>query len=392
MPRGRPPLPLTPEEKAVHRRKQVAEAQANRRKRLKELTKVAAQEKAEWEARITSLLDRIADLEAQADTLRAELSAKARQTQAQAQLDARLAEVEARERQALESHRRYQALADSVEDQHEEIRMRLEGANKMQARLKAWEREVAARERAVGKLEDSNRQAADATRDIAAVLVERFTTREDWRTGKREEREAWSMEQTAQTLFNLTRRTKAARTAIQVLRREFKDLLPEHEDDTLDRAQRVLGQLSDAATHAKEKTGRLLEARKKLEAEQHRQAREAVEAAFSGLDPAGLICLVAAVNPDYGDAWRELARCEDNHEYHLSEGVRKSLVKFKDEVVHAIRSGQDARAAAGALRARFDEQLPGLLEKHVVLIERILASVVQAKLEQANAAGKKARR
>lgn len=282
------------------------------------------------------------------------------------------------------------ARVEEIERQEQAARNMLDAANQRELQILEAKRRLEDREDQLDEREQRlqnapRKQPSMSNTERTAALVERFTTTTSWSNGTRRDLDAGSTERHAQVLTSLTRQTKAARTALASIEKEFSELLNLSETSILADARGVLASLGDAATHAKEKTHRILAERKRIEEERAKAAAGAVAKLFGEIDVPDQVCLMAFVDR-HNNYFQLLQSRRDlvlrDYVYYLNNGVEAAITSLRWKVESGIKEGKAALDAAEEIRSAFDLVRAGLATQYAGMIGRLQAALVQSRLEK----------
>lgn len=366
---GRPKHSLTPEEalaKQEHRRRQLAEAQARRRQKL-----VSALEQVQ---QVSAEAQELAGLRARVSELEAALEEKP----VDPDLAADLAYLT---KKSEDLQRRY----DNVKSELSDVR----GEN----------------ERLVKQLRDASKAikgkitlAAPDARERAKTLLEQLATFK-YRGG--EKREARSDEVASGTarLTQVVRQAKVARTALEKVSSELKDIVTEGERDILMYGRQALTQICEAAELAKEQGQRLAAKRKAHEEAIEKAASEAVASAMPALLNTVMdqVLFAAWKSPwELNDLTNGAAFARETKDWNgrmvpqdiLESTLRGAVRGARESLVGAVRRAmKDPKEAHDVLSSRlaeFSEKRDALRAEYGVLAERVQVELVARRLEQAD--------
>lgn len=365
---GRPKHPLTPEEalaKKEHRRRQLAEAQARRRRKL------------------VSALEQVQHVSAESQELEG--------------LRARVSELEA----AMADKPIDPDLAEDLaylEKKAEDLQRRNANLN---SELSDFRRE---NERLVKELRDASKAikgkitlAAPDARERAKILLEQLATTESWRGEKREARSDEVASGTAR-LTQVVRQAKVARTALEKVSSELKDIVTEGERDILMYGRQALTQICEAAELAKEQGQRLAAKRKAHEEAISKAASEAVASAMPALLNSVIDQVLfagwksrwelkelisgAAFARETKD-WNGRMVPQDILESTLRSAVREARESLVGAVRGAMKDPKDAHDVLSSKLEDFSEKRDVLQAEYGALAEKIQVELVARRLEQA---------
>ena len=357
---GRPKVSLTPEEaqaKKEHRRRQLAEAQARRRQKL-----VSALEQVQ---QVSAESQKLEDLRARVAELEAALADKP--------IDPDLAaDLAYQEKKVEDLNKEF----SDVRRENEQLKKQLRDASKA---IK-------------GKIT----LAAPDARERAKILLEELATAGTWDGKKREARSDEVFGGTAR-LTQVIRQAKVARTALEKVSDELKDIMTEGELDILMYGRRALLQIYEAAELAKEQGQRLAAKRKVHEEAIAEAASEAVASAMPALlntvldqvlfaawkDPWELRDLIsgAAFARETKD-WHGRTVPQDILETTLRSAVREARESLVSAVKGAMKDPKDARDALSSKLEDFTEKRDVLRAEYSALAEKVQVELVARSLEQ----------
>ena len=365
---GRPKHPLTPEEalaKKEHRRRQLAEAQARRRRKL------------------VSALEQVQHVSAESQELEG--------------LRARVSELEA----AMADKPIDPDLAEDLaylEKKAEDLQRRNANLN---SELSDFRRE---NERLVKELRDASKAikgkitlAAPDARERAKILLEQLATTESWRGEKREARSDEVASGTAR-LTQVVRQAKVARTALEKVSSELKDIVTEGERDILMYGRQALAQIYEAAELAKEQGQRLAAKRKVHEEAIANAASEAVTTAMHALlnSVVDQVLFAAWKSPwELRDLTNGAAFARETKDWNgrmvpqdiLESTLRSAVREARESLVSAVeRDMKDPKHAHEVLSSKledFSEKRDALRVEYGALAEKIQVELVARRLEQA---------
>ncbi len=366
---GRPKHSLTSKEalaKQEHRRRQLAEAQARRRQKL------------------VSALEQVRQVSAESQEL--------------AGLRARVSELEA-------------ALADKpvdpdlaadlayLEKKSEDLQRRYANVN---SELSDVRRE---NERLVKQLRDATKAikgkitlAAPEARERARILLEQLATFQYWGGEKREARSDEVASGTAR-LTQVVRQAKVARTALEKVSSELKDIVTEGERDILMYGRQALTQICEAAELAKEQGQRLAAKRKAHEEAIEKAASEAVASTMPALLNTVMdqVLFAAWKAPwDFRDLTNGAAFARESEDWNgrmvpqdILESTLRSVVReARESLVGAVRGAmkepKDAHDVLSSKLADFSEKRDALRAEYGALAEKVQVELVARRLEQAD--------
>jgi NADH dehydrogenase/NADH:ubiquinone oxidoreductase subunit G len=364
---GRPKHPLTPEAalaKKEHRRRQLAEAQARRRQKL-----VSALEQVQ---QVSSESQELEGLRARVSELESALADKP--------IDPDLAEDLA-----------------YLEKKAEDLQRRNANLN---SELSNFRRE---NERLVKELRDASKAikgkitlAAPDARERAKILLEQLATTESLRGEKREARSDEIANGTAR-LTQVVRQAKVARTALEKVSRELKDIVTEGERDILMYGRQALTQICEAAELAKEQGQRLAAKRKAHEEAIEKAASQAVASAMPALLNTVMdqVLFVAWKSPwDFRDLTNGAAFARETKDWNgrmvpqdiLESTLRSAVREARESLVGAVRGAlkepRDAHDVLSSKLADFFEKRDALRAEYGALAEKIQVELVARRLEQ----------
>lgn len=266
----------------------------------------------------------------------------------------------------------------------------LKAAEQKRRALDQREKKLAEREKQAGLL-TGKKEPAPSGKVRADALVEKFTTHTSYVNNKRYELDtSWDVGRRLEQLTAMTRQAKASSTALHTLRESFAELLSPHEGAIIGEASRVLSDLGNASTHAKEVVGRKVKVLKRDEEQREAAAKTAVDQVFGGIEVASQICLILHRQGSSRGATRwaksVLEEIESGRHvnYEFKTGLEDALSDLRNVVAKEIRNGTPASEAAHALRKRFDADLARLSTQHKELIDLTQAALVQATLQKVN--------
>lgn len=365
---GRPKVSLTPEEaqaKKEHRRRQLAEAQARRRQKLVSALEQVQQVSIESKE-LEGLRARVAELEA---------------ALADKPIDPDLAaDLAYQEKRVDNLQRRYTNLNKEFSDvrrENEQLTKQLRDASKA---IK-------------GKIT----LAAPDARERAKILLEELATAETWGGKKREARSDEVFGGTAR-LTQVIRQAKVARTALEKVSHELKDIMTKGELDILMYGRRALVQIFEAAELAKEQGQRLAAQRKAHEEAIAKAASEAVASAMPALLNTVLdqVLFAAWKNPwQFRDMTSGAAFARETKDWNgrtvpqdiLESTLRSAVREARESLVCALKGAmKDPKDAHDALSSKledFTEKRDVLRAEYSALAEKVQVELVARSLEQA---------
>ena len=366
---GRPKHPLTPEEalaKKEHRRRQLSEAQARRRQKLVSALEQVQQVSAESQA-LEGLRARVSELEA---------------ALADKPVDPDLAaDLAYQEKKVVDLQRRNANLNSELSDFRRE-------SERLEKQLRDASKAIK------GKIT----LAAPDARDRAKTLLEQLATVKSWGGEKREARSDEVASGTAR-LTQVVRQAKVARTALEKVSRELKNIVTEGERDILMYGRQALTQICEAAELAKEQGQRLAAERKAHEEAIANAATEAVTSAMPAL-------LNTIMDQVLFAGWKSLwelkelisgaAFARETKDWNgkmvpqdiLESTLHRAVSEARESLVGAVRGAmKDPKDAHDVLSSKledFSEKRDALRAEYGALAEKIQVELVARRLEQAD--------
>lgn len=279
--------------------------------------------------------------------------------------------------QAEQEYRKYQAWAKEAES-------RLDAIARRELEIEAREQQLAALGARVAQQAGSARMSDQAR---AQALIERFSTREVWRTRELKAiDDPDTIKDRVQQITKLTAKVKSAGTVLAGISTDFQALLGAEETGDLDDAVRLLHRIGSAADTAKKRIQTLEKRVKEEDARLTKIAAAEANKRLSGVPEIDQIFLLCALSP-YSQSFDLERLLQHDPDDRLRGRLMRVLEEVKGALVEKLKpylkAGKSPAEATALVDATVAEAMPKVIEKHGEDARRAIAAVVAERLSQA---------